>query len=110
MTDDITALKDRVVEALRALAEAEEAAKRPRLQTPEVLVGLFMGRLRQIGTMTAHQAATLLGRRDAEWMAAIRKLPLYQTRPTAFDATTRAFRFDAVALSDIEALTQEAKT
>ncbi len=94
---------DRAVIALRA---AEEAEKRPRLRTADEC---YTAAWRKIEPMTGSRAVFTAGfkDRDAEWMAAIRKLPRHQI-PRGVMAFGGGME-DAVAFSDIEALAESAK-
>lgn len=94
----------RLGDAVAALRAAEEVSKRPRLRRPGNVVVMIKDR---------HWCVPeLIEARDAELMAAIRKLPRYVAalhQPYGLSASA-GNDCNAILLSDIESLTQEAKT
>lgn len=134
MSDDIAALKDRVIEAARAwpsltdaisdiyryrgeaealkaallaLKAAEDRARKPRLKPPMSAVAQF-GEPISLAEYERH-AASIVGR-DAEWIAATRALPRHQAMVSHFQWTAPGMASGglghepAVLLRDIESL------
>jgi hypothetical protein len=117
MADDIQALKDKVVEAAKAVTEgsirevgsvydavaalraAEEAARKPRLRTADECVGNHWG---VSGSLTV----SLIEARDAEWIAAVQKVERHTAEISLRGSSVKG-ECQVVALADILALAPE---
>lgn len=129
---DVAKLRDDVIEAAKvadvfaiaravaALRTAEEAAKKPTLRPAhQRAAGGCYTRASSFDpderVASIAQVRSLIEARDSEWMAAIRKLPVYLSLRVDDAAAPRlpgrilCGESDCVRLSDIEALAESAK-